>query len=116
MAIVVNLNFYFYNFVLKKSIQNSDIFFSDEIFKWLIKKLTKLIFFFVLNRFIIRNNSIWDRLVFKPVREGMGGRVRLLVCGSAPLAGNVLTFMRCALGCLVSKFFFHAFIDLFSKF
>ena len=54
-----------------------------------------------LERFIIRNNSIWDRLVFKPVREGMGGRIRLLVCGSAPLAGNVLTFIRCALGCLV---------------
>lgn len=54
-----------------------------------------------LQRFIIRNNSIWDRLVFKPVREGMGGRIRLLVCGSAPLAGNVLTFIRCALGCLV---------------
>lgn len=61
--------------------------------------------FFSLSRFIIRNNSIWDRLVFKPVREGMGGRVRLLVCGSAPLAGNVLTFIRCALGCLVCKIF-----------
>ncbi|UYV67009.1 hypothetical protein LAZ67_4003652 [Cordylochernes scorpioides] len=54
-----------------------------------------------LNKFIIRNNSIWDSLVFKKVRESMGGRVRLLVCGSAPLAGNVLTFVRCALGCIV---------------
>ncbi|XP_042895962.1 long-chain-fatty-acid--CoA ligase 1 isoform X1 [Parasteatoda tepidariorum] len=54
-----------------------------------------------LQKFIIRNNSIWDRLVFKPVREGMGGRIRLLVSGSAPLAGNILTFIRCALGCVV---------------
>ncbi|XP_054711219.1 long-chain-fatty-acid--CoA ligase 1-like [Uloborus diversus] len=54
-----------------------------------------------LERFVIRNNSVWDRLVFRPVREGMGGRVRLLVCGSAPLAGNVLTFIRCAMGCVV---------------
>ncbi|GFV44669.1 long-chain-fatty-acid--CoA ligase 1 [Trichonephila clavipes] len=54
-----------------------------------------------LEKLIIRNNSIWDRLVFKPVRDGMGGRMRLLVCGSAPLAGNVLTFIRCALGCVV---------------
>jgi len=54
-----------------------------------------------ISKCIIRNNSIWDRLVFKKVQDGMGGRMRLLVVGSAPLSGNVLTFMRCALGCLV---------------
>lgn len=54
-----------------------------------------------LKKGIIRRNSIWDALVFKKVQEGMGGRVRLMVVGSAPLAPNVLTFMRCALGCLV---------------
>lgn len=54
-----------------------------------------------IQRCIIRSNSIWDRLVFKPVREGMGGRLRLLVSGSAPLAGNVLSFIRCAMGCVV---------------
>uniref|UniRef100_A0A1W7RAI0 Long-chain-fatty-acid--CoA ligase n=1 Tax=Hadrurus spadix TaxID=141984 RepID=A0A1W7RAI0_9SCOR len=53
-----------------------------------------------VERQIIRSNSTWD-FVFKPIREGMGGRLRLLVSGSAPLAGNVLSFMRCALGCLV---------------
>ncbi|GIX87467.1 hypothetical protein CDAR_30822 [Caerostris darwini] len=70
--------------------------------------LTKLIFKLALKmkqselqQLIIRNNSIWDRIVFKQVREGMGGRLRLLVSGSAPLAGNVLTFIRCALGCVV---------------
>ncbi|KFM72649.1 Long-chain-fatty-acid--CoA ligase 1, partial [Stegodyphus mimosarum] len=31
----------------------------------------------------------------------MGGRVRILVTGSAPLASNVLTFLRCALGCTI---------------
>lgn len=54
-----------------------------------------------LKKGIIRNTSIWDKLVFKKVREGMGGRLRLVVVGSAPLAGNVLAFMRCALGCAV---------------
>ncbi|KAA0185485.1 hypothetical protein HAZT_HAZT001291 [Hyalella azteca] len=53
-------------------------------------------------RGIIRRNSIWDKLVFRKVQEGMGGRLRLVVVGSAPLAGNVLTFTRCALGCVVS--------------
>uniref|UniRef100_A0A914XP98 long-chain-fatty-acid--CoA ligase n=2 Tax=Plectus sambesii TaxID=2011161 RepID=A0A914XP98_9BILA len=27
---------------------------------------------------VVRNNSIWDKVVFKKVREGMGGRVRLM--------------------------------------
>ncbi|XP_023717109.1 long-chain-fatty-acid--CoA ligase 5 isoform X5 [Cryptotermes secundus] len=54
-----------------------------------------------LRRGIIRNNSFWDKLVFRKVQEGMGGRLRLMVVGSAPLAGNVLTFIRCALGALI---------------
>uniref|UniRef100_A0A6A7FS43 Long-chain-fatty-acid--CoA ligase n=2 Tax=Hirondellea gigas TaxID=1518452 RepID=A0A6A7FS43_9CRUS len=54
-----------------------------------------------LERGITRRNSMWDKLVFKKVQDGMGGRLRLLVVGSAPLAGNVLTFIRCALGCVV---------------
>ena len=44
---------------------------------------------------------MWDKLVFKSIQDGMGGRLRLMVVGSAPLAGNVLTFARCALGCLI---------------
>lgn len=50
---------------------------------------------------IIRNNSVWDKLVFRKIQDGLGGRLRLMLIGSAPLAGNVLTFARCALGCLV---------------
>lgn len=53
-------------------------------------------------RGIIRNNSIWDKLVFGRLQKNMGGRLRLMITGSAPLASNVLTFMRCALGCIVS--------------
>ena len=55
-----------------------------------------------MKRGILRKNTIWDALVFRKVQEGMGGRIRLLVVGSAPLSGNVLTFIRCALGCVVS--------------
>lgn len=54
-----------------------------------------------IERGVVRRNSMWDHLVFRKVQEGMGGRLRLLVVGSAPLAGNVLTFTRCALGCVV---------------
>lgn len=55
-----------------------------------------------IKRGVLRSNSFWDMLVFRKVQEGMGGRLRLMLVGSAPLAENVLTFMRCALGCLVS--------------
>jgi len=54
-----------------------------------------------INQWTIRNNSFIDNLVFKKVRESLGGRVKLLITGSAPLAENVLTFVRCALGCVV---------------
>ncbi|CAD7081095.1 unnamed protein product [Hermetia illucens] len=54
-----------------------------------------------LRRGILRRNGLWDKLVFKKVHEAFGGNLRLMVVGSAPLAGNVLTFMRCALGCLI---------------
>ncbi len=50
---------------------------------------------------ILRKNSIWDTLVFRKVQDSMGGRVRLLVVGSAPLSANVLTFIRASLGCVV---------------
>ncbi|KAH1026142.1 hypothetical protein HUJ05_010705 [Dendroctonus ponderosae] len=54
-----------------------------------------------LKRGIIRKNSMWDMIVFRKVQEGMGGRLRLMLVGSAPLADNVLTFVRCAMGCVV---------------
>ena len=59
---------------------------------------------------IVRSNGFWDRLVFKNVRQGMGGNIRLVVVGSAPLSPNVLMFMRCALGCIVCVQF-HSAID-----
>ncbi|CAL8305441.1 unnamed protein product [Boreogadus saida] len=50
---------------------------------------------------IIRKNSVWDRLVFHKVQESLGGRVRVLVTGAAPISPAVLTFLRAALGCQI---------------
>ncbi|NXF24115.1 ACSL5 ligase, partial [Rhodinocichla rosea] len=50
---------------------------------------------------IIRNDSIWDKLVFKKIQENMGGRVRIMVTGAAPISPSVLTFLRAALGCQI---------------
>ncbi|KAM6306606.1 long-chain-fatty-acid--CoA ligase 5 [Aegotheles albertisi] len=50
---------------------------------------------------IIRNDSIWDQFIFKKVQETMGGRVRIMVTGAAPISPSVLTFLRAALGCQI---------------
>uniref|UniRef100_F6VPF0 Long-chain-fatty-acid--CoA ligase n=2 Tax=Monodelphis domestica TaxID=13616 RepID=F6VPF0_MONDO len=48
---------------------------------------------------IIRNNSLWDRIIFNKIQASLGGKVRLMVTGAAPVSATVLTFLRSALGC-----------------
>ncbi|XP_013888177.1 long-chain-fatty-acid--CoA ligase 5 [Austrofundulus limnaeus] len=50
---------------------------------------------------IVRKNSIWDKLIFNKVQESLGGRVRFMVTGAAPISPSVLTFLRAALGCQI---------------
>uniref|UniRef100_A0A8C7ANG8 Long-chain-fatty-acid--CoA ligase n=1 Tax=Neovison vison TaxID=452646 RepID=A0A8C7ANG8_NEOVI len=47
---------------------------------------------------IIRNNSLWDRLIFHKIQSSLGGKVRLMITGAAPVSATVLTFLRAALG------------------
>ncbi|XP_038610895.1 long-chain-fatty-acid--CoA ligase 1 isoform X2 [Tachyglossus aculeatus] len=48
---------------------------------------------------IIRNNSLWDKLIFHKIQASLGGKVRLMITGAAPVSATVLTFLRAALGC-----------------
>lgn len=48
---------------------------------------------------IIRNNSLWDKLIFHKIQSSLGGKIRLMVTGAAPVSATVLTFLRAALGC-----------------
>ncbi|XP_054454092.1 long-chain-fatty-acid--CoA ligase 1-like [Anoplopoma fimbria] len=48
---------------------------------------------------IVRRDSIWDRLIFRKVQASLGGRVRLMLTGAAPISPTVLTFLRAAVGC-----------------
>lgn len=54
-----------------------------------------------VKRGIIRNNSLWDKLIFAKIQNNLGGKVRIMVTGAAPISAPVLTFLRAALGCTV---------------
>lgn len=55
----------------------------------------------MLERGEIRRDTIWDRLVFSRVHALTGGRVRLVITGSAPIGAKVMQFVRAAFGCPV---------------
>ncbi|KAJ2355497.1 medium-chain fatty acid-CoA ligase faa2 [Coemansia sp. RSA 2618] len=44
---------------------------------------------------------LWDRVIFKPLREKFGGRLSLIVSGSAPISPETLEFLRCCFSCNV---------------
>ncbi|XP_019955942.2 long-chain-fatty-acid--CoA ligase 1a isoform X2 [Paralichthys olivaceus] len=48
---------------------------------------------------VVRTDSMWDKLIFKKVQASLGGRVRLMITGAAPVSPTILTFLRAALGC-----------------
>ncbi|XP_061100825.1 long-chain-fatty-acid--CoA ligase 1a isoform X1 [Conger conger] len=48
---------------------------------------------------VVRQDSMWDKLIFRKVQASLGGRVRLMITGAAPVSPTVLTFLRAALGC-----------------
>ena len=54
-----------------------------------------------LRRGIVCNTTIWDKLVFKRIQAGLGGRLRLVVSAAAPIDPEVMNFLRCSLGCYV---------------
>ncbi|OBZ75953.1 Long-chain-fatty-acid--CoA ligase 5, partial [Grifola frondosa] len=46
-------------------------------------------------------HALWDRLVFKKLHDVLGGRMKMITCGSAPISATVMDFLRIALGCEV---------------
>lgn len=44
-------------------------------------------------------STIWDKLALSGVRNTLGGRIRLMATGSAPITGEVLTFLRIVFSC-----------------
>jgi len=54
-------------------------------------------------RGIITKSTLWDKLVFKKLQDLLGGRVKIIVTGAAPISTPVLRFFRLAFGAVVSK-------------
>jgi len=44
-------------------------------------------------------HTLYDKLVFNKVRNLLGGRVRCMMTGSAPIAGEVLDFLKICFCC-----------------
>ncbi|KAJ1845436.1 medium-chain fatty acid-CoA ligase faa2 [Coemansia sp. RSA 2706] len=49
----------------------------------------------------VNHHWLWDRVVFKAVRQKFGGRLRLVISGSAPISADVLDFLRISLSTTV---------------
>ena len=47
------------------------------------------------------SHSVWDALVFSKVKAVLGGKVRYMISGSAPISSTVLNFLRIATGAQV---------------
>ena len=45
------------------------------------------------------SNNFLQGMVFKKVQKSFGGNVRIMICGSAPIAGEVVKFLRIVIGC-----------------
>uniref|UniRef100_A0A8C4HJU5 Arachidonate--CoA ligase n=1 Tax=Dicentrarchus labrax TaxID=13489 RepID=A0A8C4HJU5_DICLA len=50
---------------------------------------------------VVRNNSLWDKLVFNRIQASLGGNLRFALTASAPISPTVLSFLRATLGCLI---------------
>ncbi|XP_040848048.1 long-chain-fatty-acid--CoA ligase 5 isoform X3 [Ochotona curzoniae] len=51
---------------------------------------------------IVRRDSLWDKLIFRKIQQdSLGGKVRFMITGAAPISTPVLTFLRAAMGCPV---------------
>lgn len=45
------------------------------------------------------HSRLWDTLVFRKVRNSIGGRVRMLITGSAPISPEVVNFLKIVFSC-----------------
>ncbi|KAI0313081.1 acetyl-CoA synthetase-like protein [Amylostereum chailletii] len=54
-----------------------------------------------LHQDAVVTHPFWDRLVFRKIQAVLGGNIKLIACGSAPVNPDVLDFLRVAFSCTV---------------
>ena len=47
----------------------------------------------------VLNNIFWDNIIFNKIKGLMGGKIRFMLIGSAPMDSYILNFLRCVLSC-----------------
>uniref|UniRef100_A0A915AGU2 Long-chain-fatty-acid--CoA ligase n=1 Tax=Parascaris univalens TaxID=6257 RepID=A0A915AGU2_PARUN len=55
----------------------------------------------LLKRGIVCNDTVWDKLIFRKIQAQIGGKVHLIVTGSAPVSAEVLETCRVVLGTVI---------------
>ena len=46
-------------------------------------------------------HDTYDKLIFNKAKTRLGGKVRLIITASAPIAENILNFLKCLFCCPV---------------
>ena len=81
---------------IQHAINTQASYFSRALFNQALR--SKL---YYLDKYGTVEHEWYDRLVFAKVRDRLGGRVRIMITGSAPIASNVLNFLKCAFCCSI---------------
>ncbi|KAJ2776042.1 medium-chain fatty acid-CoA ligase faa2 [Coemansia javaensis] len=46
---------------------------------------------------------LWDHVIFKPLSETLGGRVRLIISGTSSISHEAMTFLKCTFSCDINE-------------
>ncbi|XP_002532212.2 long chain acyl-CoA synthetase 8 [Ricinus communis] len=46
---------------------------------------------------------LWDAIVFRTIRAGLGGHIRFMLCGGAPLSGDSQRFINICMGAIIGQ-------------
>uniref|UniRef100_A0A7E4W672 Long-chain-fatty-acid--CoA ligase n=1 Tax=Panagrellus redivivus TaxID=6233 RepID=A0A7E4W672_PANRE len=84
-----------FNDLIQKNLAKSG-YIAQSVFRYAFEQKRKL-----LKERIVTTRSIWDKLVFNKIQQEIGGNVRLMVTGSAPIDAGVLENCRIALGAVI---------------